>query len=102
MKKRMMIRALVLLLAPAILILSLFACEGRPPASTTVTRNPHQTVEPVGTPPDELRRVAEENLFYNIVPFSDRMFKTTTGVNASLQLTGETTVTMMDLYNVWV
>ena len=98
MKKRMMIRALVLLLAPAILILSLFACAGRPPASTTVTRNPHQTVEPVGTPPDELRRVAEENLFYNIVPFSDRMFKTTSGVNASLELTGETTVTMMDLY----
>ncbi len=98
MKKRMMIRALVLLLAPAILILSLFACAGRPPASTTVTRNPHQTVEPVGTPPDELRRVAEENLFYNIVPFSDRMFKTTSGVNSSLELTGETTVTMMDLY----
>ena len=98
MKKRTMIRVGALLLAPVLLLLSLFACAGDSPAGTTGTPEPNQTVEPVGTPPDELRRVVEDNLFYNIVPFSDHILKIGYGVRSSYESPIETTVTMMDLY----
>lgn len=99
MKKRMMIRALVLLLAPAIVILSLFACGGgrTTPAASTY-REVGQPVETFGSVPEELLRVVESNVFISGSAFSDRVMTMRSFTeNGSVEVIGQT-VTMRDVY----
>ena len=99
MKKRTMIRIGALLLAPVLLLLSLFACgRGKTTPAVSTYGRFGQPVVTFGTLPQELNAVVGGNLFISGTAFSDRVLTMRYSTEPDSYEVVFQTVEMRDLY----